>query len=115
MALVLRNKRIFGGPIPTAPTALCTAAGVSWRIMGANLVNNSPVEETYTLWAPAPGGSPADGSLQTPTTFSIPANSRKDVAELLRLDVEDGGAVFGQASTADVLILTLSASEFTEI
>jgi hypothetical protein len=114
MTLVLRNKRIFGGPLPTTATALCTADGVSWRIMGANLVNNSPNEETYTLWAPAPGSSPADNSLQTPTTFSMPANSRKDVAELLRLDVENGGSIFGRASTAEVLILTLSASEFTE-
>lgn len=82
------------------------------RVMGANIVNNAAVAVTYSLWSPE-GGSPSDAN-RLSHEVSIGGNSRADVSELLRQDIEGGWSVYGQADVAGVLTLTMSGTVFTE-
>jgi len=116
MALILTEAEIPSVMLQTAPAQVYEApTGSSLRIMAANLVNNDPSNAvTYRLWRVPEGGAPNDGNALTPATYEIPGNSRKDVAELLRLAVPAGWSIWGQAGTSNVLVLTLSGSVFTE-
>jgi hypothetical protein len=114
MALRQRPKRFCTSLLSTSVQAVYTAdADTTGVVESANLVNNSATEQTYTIWA-TEGGSPADANLQTPSTYAIAANTRKDLSEILGLTVEAGSAIYAQAGADNVLTLTISGVEFVE-
>jgi hypothetical protein len=105
--------RLCTAVLETTPAVVYTAGeGETARVMGANLLNNSTSDETYSLWLPE-GGSPSDAN-RIAHTLTIGAGQRKDVSELLRQDIEPGWSLYGQASTAGVLTLVVSGTVFTE-
>ena len=60
------------------------------------------------------GATPTDGNALV-KTYPIAGNSRKDVSELLRQDIEAGWSIIGEASVAGVLTLTMSGPQFITI
>lgn len=102
-------KRLCSATVASDIAAYYTANGVSARIQGATISNDSASAVTVTIYLPTSGAPSASNKVLKDR--SIPAGSSYVVKEIIAQVLEDGHSLHAVASEAGVLSLNVSGIE----